>query len=1238
MKRLLTTALLALALGALAATAGAAGEDLAKGFENPPDSAKPHTWWHWMNGNITKEGITLDLEAMKRVGVGGAQIFTADCGIPAGPVKFMTPEWREMIKHAASEAARLGIELCVHNCAGWSSSGGPWVTPEHAMQKVVTSEKRVSGPSRFSAELAQPPTTLNFYRDIAVLAFKAPQDEAVNMATYAPKISASIPTVDGAKLMDRTPRTMLKLPLPARGKPQYIQIEFNKPFLARVVKIVSGPGVAEIGGTVQVSADGKKFRNLRPFAFPRTGAGTLNLTLPAAVSERIWRLSFTRASERSKQLAIAEIEISPRQLIENIDVKAGFAPGNVGAPKWTPPVPGMAVARTEIIELTSKMAPDGKLTWDVPAGEWVIQRIGYTPTGKNNHPAPPEGTGPECDKMSRAGLDNHWAGMMKTILDDMGPLKSINNALIDSYEVGGQNWTKEFRAEFQKRRGYDPIPYLPTFTGRIVESPEMTERFLWDVRRTISDLFAENYFAYFAELCHKAGLKASIEPYTGPFESLQVGAPADIPMGEFWSGSSAGSINGSVRLAASVGHIYGRNVIGAESFTASPDNGKWQNDPASFKALGDLVYCLGVNRYIFHRYAHQPWTKWLPGMTMGQWGFHFERTNTWFEQGAAWLKYCARCQYLLQSGVFAADVAYYLGEDAPAEFVSRKSLSPALPDGYDFDGLGKDVLLKHMSVKDGRLVLDTGMSYRVLALPTSGMYTPEVLRKIKELVQAGATVIGPRPVGSPSLQNYPACDGEVEKLAAALWGEKSEKLTLERAVGKGKVIAGKSLEEVFTAMAVKPDFECATPDSKVIYIHRTVGEAEIYFVSNQRQAVQEAQCVFRVSGRTPELWNPETGAIAPAPVWSEKDGRITVPLRFEPAGSIFVVFRQAATGDHAAGFVYEQEQIANVPQVPRPKVVLKKAVFEAVDGEGAIDVTSKSLALMAEGKGSIPATNAFAGKDPAYMHVKRLRVEYEEDGKPKTKTAPENGTLELGESGEIYEMPLYEVAAAPDGKLALTGWLPGKATFTSTADKKTTAVIAGAFAIIVVDNNWEVAFPQGWGAPPKIKLNKLVSWSDYPDPGVKYFSGTATYSTGLQIPENMVAPGKPLAIDLGRVKNLAEVNLNGKNLGVFWKPPFRVDISGVARAGLNNLEVKVTNMWCNRLIGDEQLPDDREWNGKQLKEWPQWFLEGKPRPSAGRFTFTTWHHFDKDSPLYESGLLGPVMLYGGVKTSVELLK
>ena len=1201
-----------------------AADSLETGFLNPPDSAKPQTWWHWMNGNITKAGLTADLEAMKQIGLGGATIVNVDCGIPRGPVNFMSPEWREDFKFAVSEANRLGLELCVENCAGWSSSGGPWNTVTNAMQRVTTSELRVTGPANFSAALPLPPTKLDFYRDIAVLAFPAPADENVHMKDFSPVASASGTELPGNKLTDGASKTFINLPVPKRGQPQFAQLEFQKPFSARTVKIVGGPNIPECSGEILVSDDGKNFRALKPFAFGRKGSATRMVSLGAQpVAARFWRVQFTAlgAKVKATEIPLADIELAPRLSIENVDAKDGSNGNFVLSARESDDAAAGAVQRRDIIDLTTKLTADGKLNWQVPAGEWVVLRLGYTPTGAINHPATKEGEGLECDKFSKAALDAHWAGFMQKILDDLGPLagKTLNTSLIDSYEVGGQNWTKNFRAEFQKRRGYDPLKFLPAFTGRVVDSPAVSERFLWDVRRTIADLFAENYFGHFAELCKQHGLLNAVEPYTGPFESIQSGAPADVVMGEFWTGSQG---HPSVKLAASIAHIYGKTIVGAESFTASPEPGRWQNDPYQLKTLGDLMYCQGLNRYIFHRYAMQPWTNTWPGMTMGQWGFHFERTETWWNQGKPWIDYISHCEFLLQQGRAVADAAYFTGESTPVEM---RVGDPALPFGYDYDAVNADVLLHGATVKNGRLTLASGANYAALILPPSDVdMTPQTLQRLRELVRDGATVVGPRPQHSPSLADFPKCDAQVKKLADELWGKCDGTSVQENADGKGRVYWDKSLTDVFAAQNLKPDFDFtnAATATKLAFVHRIAGKADIYFVSNQRRQFDSAECAFRVSGKIPELWHPDTGVIEPAPVWSAENGRTKVRLNFDPAGSVFVIFRHAA--DNADHVVAASGSFASEP-ASAPKLEIQHATYTAVDNASGMDVTAKLSELVRDGQLVVAVNNTVFGRDPVVDRVKELRVDYTLDGQPGHATVPENETLTLPATASVGQSPQWETSVAAGGATLVKAWSNGNLALCSTSGKILHADAADLPAPQAISGEWNLNFPPNWGAPVSVTLEKLISWTEHTNAGVRYFSGTASYEKEIEISAERLNVGRELWLDLGALKNFAQVSLNGQNLGVLWKPPFRVNVTSAAKPGVNKLVVKVTNLWPNRLIGDEQLPDDREWNGKELKAWPQWFLDGKPSPT-GRLTFTTWHHWTKDAPLLESGLLGPVTL------------
>ena len=1158
---------LGLTLLCLALTASPAlADSLESGFLNPPDSAKPHTWWQWMNGNITKEGIADDLEAMKQIGLGGATVVNLDCGIPPGNTPFMSTAWQDDFKFAAQEANRLNFDLSVENCAGWSSSGGPWNTATNAMQCLTSSETRIKGPAVFDAVLPQPPTELNFYRDIAVLAFKA-NDSSGPVTVKNLEIKRAVYGVNGGGSFDVT---------------------------AKIAALVANGPQAIVAGNDEMGGD--------------------------PVPGQVKQLRVDYMLNGKPGTATADENDT---LIYTGDARQPFKTGSLNNTFVRPPaaVPdaGQTVPRKGILDLTPQLAADGRLKWKVPSGNWVILRIGYTPIGMENHPAPREGTGLECDKLSKSALDAHWNGFMQKVLDDIGPLAgtTLKSSFIDSYEVGPQDWTPDFREEFEKRRGYDPLKYLPTFTGRIVQSPEITERFMWDMRRTVADLFAENYYGHFAELCRQHGLASDVEPYTGPYESLTCGQPEDTVMGEFWTGSDG---NPSIKLAASVAHIYGKTIVGAESFTAGEDNGRWQHDPYSLKPLGDLMFCQGVNRYYFHRYAMQPWTNRWPGMTMGENGINFERTLTWWTQGKAWIDYISRCEFLLQQGSRVADAAYFDGQSAPVEMPDE---NPPLPSGYDYDAVDADVLLHGATVINGRLTLASGASYAMLILPSDDAdMTPPLAGCLRKLVRAGAIIIGPPPRHSPSLEDYPASDRQVKKIAHQLWGKCNGTTVQENSYGQGHVFWGKSPAQIFSGLDLPPDFAFrGSAAADLEYTHRSDGDADIYFVSNQRRQFESADCTFRVSGKIPELWHPDTGVIEPAPVWSAKEGRTTVHLNLDPAGSVFVVFRQPA---NAMGHVVAADAGLSANPSAASALEIQHAVYAATDGAGETDVTETVSALVQKGE-PVVAGNNLTGHDPAVDHTKELRVDYTYDGQAGHATVPENDTLTLPGVSTLGEAPEWETIIAAGDSPTIKSWSNGRFELHMADGKILRAATSDLPAPQTVNGPWNLNFPPNWGAPPSVTLDELISWTDHTNTGIRYFSGTATYEKDIEISSDRLKPGAELWLDLGLVDNFAEVSLNGHDFPVLWKPPFRVNITGATKPGTNHLVVKVTNLWPNRVIGDEQLPPDCEWDGDRLKGWPQWLLDGKPSPT-GRLTFTTWHHFNKDSPLLPSGLLGPVTL------------
>lgn len=1123
---------------------------LEEGFQNPPNQAKARTWWHWISGNVSKAGITKDLEAMKAVGIQEAQLFNVHLGFPQGPVKYLSEEWLDLFHFSAQEAKRLGLELAFHNGPGWSSSGGPWVTEEHAMQTVVFSKLEVVGGKTIAQKLPRPETKFDYYKDIAVLAFPKPRQD-----------------------------------------------------------------------------------------------------------QKIEGLDYKMLSERIRNHLLPDPKAISKDAI---------------------------IPTASIIDITSKLSEDGSLEWTVPEGEWIILRLGHTPIGTTNRPAPPEAKGLEVDKMSTQALDAYWAAGVQPMLDKLGDLvgTTVNNCLIDSYEVETTNWTVGFDTQFEGLRGYDLTPYLPTLAGYYVESGEVSERFLWDFRRTVGDLIAKNYYAHFAALCHKNKLKFSVEPYWGPFDNMQVGATGDIVMCEFWSGGYP--FFDSPKFVSSIAHLNGSSIVGAESFTGI---GGWDKHPADLKTIGDRAWAEGITRFIFHTYVHQPWDV-APGLALSYHGFDFNRLNTWWSQSKAYMDYIARSQYLLQQGKNVADVLVFTGESSPnTGFI--KPIIRAM--GFDYDLIGANKL-KDVTVKDGTMYSSVGNAYQLLVLPESDFVKPETLEKVKELVDGGAKVIGYQPRQSPSLSNYPACDEAVKAFVDEIWG-------------KG-LVQDTSIEEALSNTT--PDFKIESNDaSDISFIHRKTDGADIYFVANASKEAREITARFRVTGKQPEFWNAETGTITDAVVFKENDdGTTSVSLTLDAEASVFVIFKKPINSSHLLKVTTTLEQ----PEVvPLPGLKIVKAEYGTFLQEGLIDITKKVANAIKDGVLDFKMTRAFCDCDPAMGYKKAFRMAYNIGGVEKelyaeerehinidagdkdlkvlkavfgkfnaeTKGVPQayktldvnNYILSQIEQGN-YKIPVTDklienkdikspktvlkityttegeehVLTIPKGQvLDLTRDVPkprlvyrndamhwvtpyaGDIEFTNASGVVERVGVTSIPSPLDLSVDWEVTFPSKNETSKTVNFDSLTSWSNHAHEDLKYFSGTATYKKTFEITADLLQKDKQLELDLGSVAVIAEVLINGKTVRTLWKALFRTDITDYVKTGSNTLEVKVTNLCPNRLIGDERFDLDYELQGKRPKQLPDWLLNNTERPSE-RTTFASWKHWDVDSPLLPSGLLGPVTL------------
>ncbi|HSY17808.1 MAG TPA: glycosyl hydrolase [Candidatus Acidoferrales bacterium] len=723
--------------------------------------------------------------------------------------------------------------------------------------------------------------------------------------------------------------------------------------------------------------------------------------------------------------------------------------------------PGEEDAETaEVIDLSGKLGADGVLKWAAPAGAWQVLRFGYTIGDHAHVSTSSEGwQGFAIDVYSATAFQHYWDKVVEPLILDAGPLagKTLKYLHTDSWEIELANWTPAMRAEFQKRRGYDLLPWLPVLAGRIVDSREASDRFLFDYRKTLGDMAIDNHYRLFRDNAHKHGIGIHPEsggPHAVPIDAQRCLGWDDAPMSEFWAWSWTHRIGDAnrffVKQPASAAHTYGHPLVFAEGFTSIGPHWQehiWDNLKPSF----DKALCEGLNVLVWHAFVCSPDETGIPGQQYFA-GTHLNPKVTWWEKSAPFFSYIDRCQWMLQQGHFAADVLYYYGDHVP-NFTQFKRTDPAHTGaGYDYDVITEEALIGRASVKAGKIVLPNGIEYRVLVLPDREVISLAVLKKIKELVTAGATVIGPKPLHAETLGNAASSDAEVKKIADELWGGNG---------GKGRVIAGKTSREVLMGDGIGPDCEFQAESGDFDYIHRRTDDADIYFVANRTNYAAKATVVFRVAGKVPELWNPVTGEHKPKLEFSEKDGRTFVRLGFAPCGSWFLVFRKA--------------------------------------------------------------------------------------------------------------VPHAEVA---DAKLE---------EFISTQE---------------LSGPWTVHFDPKWGGPETAQFDSLVSWTTRPEPGIKFYSGTAVYEKTF----NWNLKGGKTLVDLGNVRELAEVKVNGKSCGILWCPPWRADVTDALQAGENKLSVEVVNFWPNRIIGDAGLPPEQ------------------------RLTQTNIRELTAKTPLPESGLFGPVKL------------
>ncbi|MBQ7268810.1 MAG: glycoside hydrolase family 2 [Bacteroidales bacterium] len=1058
-------------------------ERLCQEFADPPREARPLVWWHWMNGNITSDGIRKDLLWMHRSGIAGFHVFDANFSTPQvveRRIEYMSSEWKEVFSGALRLADSLGMEVAMASSPGFSATGGPWVKAEDAMKKLVWREMVIDGGKPFNGPLPEPLTItgpfqdieqvpdLSYYEDVAVVAARLPDGEQPVQA----QLSSSGGSFTTAQLNNGDFSDDSELPADPSGF-AWIQYTYPQPVTVKAMTCV----VDDMGrgahapermarDTLLVSDDGISFRMATPIYGGFCPCQTFDFE-PVTGRHFRWKHANPQAKylySRMKTVPaaptsrIAEFRLHTIMRVNHAEEKGGFASAYDVERFPTPPAPQEDITR-ETIDLTQHYR-DGILNWNAPEGRWRIYRFGASLTGKMNHPASPEATGLEVDKLDPAAWKRYFHDYLDAFREAAGGMmgkRGIRYLLSDSYEAGFQNWSPRLLHEFRSRRGYDAALWLPSLDGVIIRSSEETDRFLWDWRRTIGELYEENY-ALMSEIVQKdygmegCYIEAHANGRTFNADGMSVKRTALYPMSEMWVPGKVSSKDripegqSDIRESASVAHIYGQNRVAAESLTAiGLERQAWTYYPANLKRTADLEFGAGVNRLVIHDSAHQPLDDKFPGLGLGVYGQWFNRHECWAEQAGAWVDYLSRTSYLLQQGRFVADILWFYGENTNITALYSHA-RPPVPDGYNFDYVNPEALLNEISSENGRLLARSGMEYRLLCIdPGIKKMTLPLLEKLVSLAESGAVVCGPLPESSPSLSD----SGE------------DFMVLLERARACPTFLCGASCLEALGHCGIAPDVDWHG-EKDLNFVHRHLSGAEIYWVNNSTYTKRRVQLSFRCAGLIPEIWRPEDGQILPVS-WRRDGNRTQMLLEMERDDAFFIVFRKPKSGESKRG--------------------------------------------------------------------RNLR---------------------------------------------------------------TPTVIE----LIPVESPWSIEFQPGRGAPESIRTSALFDLSTSPSDSIRYFSGTAVYKTSFTLKR---ADGT-VELDLGEVGCIAEVRINGRACGTLWKEPYKTDISAAVRDGDNLLEIRVTNLWPNRLIGDARLPKEQ------------------------RLTYSPIPFYHADDPLLPSGLMGPVTL------------
>ncbi len=886
-------------------------EVLQSDFIAPTAANTVWCYWYWINDDISKAGITKDLEAMKKAGIGGALIGNINPAQKDGKVPMLSEEWWSHMVHAVVEGKRIGVDIGVFNCPGWSQSGGPWVDSTKAMRYLTFSETAIEGGTPITVQLNKPKEA---FQDTHTLAFRTSKTAQRNTHRIPTIVRANWDDVEVDLLTDGDMDNDTSF-TPKTKNPLVITFDVAEAIEAQSISLVpSKPFKCDV--MVSAVVDGKEVE-IQRFTFDRfrmsANVGPIKNGAYAKAFPKVkasqFKLTCTNfRTHRNAGYGFAEITLSEAVVLDEYVEKQLGKMHTTPKPDWDTYIFNMQeelsvnaprIHPNEVIDISDKIDSKGNLNWDAPKGDWTVMRFGMSPTGTKNAPAAPQGVGYEIDKMNAEWVQYHFDNFVGELLKRI-PEESrsaFKYVVADSYEMGSQNWTDHYEEKFKEKFGYDPVKYLPVLSGRIVGSVEASERFLWDLRRAIADDIAYEYVGALRKASNKHNLQTWLENYGHwgfPGEFMMYGGQSDLISGEFWNEGTLGNIE--CKASSSTAHTYGKPITSAEAFTSSRK--AYLRHPEMLKKRGDWALTEGINHFVLHLYIQQPDDNRKPGMN-AWFGTEFNRHNTWFGQSNTYFDYLRRCQHLLQQGKYVADVCYFIGEDAPIMTGGR---TPEIPKGYSYDYINAEVILDRLTVKDGRFVLPDGMSYKVMVLPPFKTMRPKVLKKIAQLVQQGGVILGPKSEKSPSLENYPHCDNEVKNMANTMWHGNYVDGKMAVSYGKGKVWDGYQLADVFEALDLAKDV-AVSDDAPVLWTHRATPETDIYFMTNQSDDKLNIAPVFRVDKNLkPQLWDAVSGEIRALPEFEVTATGIKVPLEFQGSQSWFILFGKGRPTKNSANF------------------------------------------------------------------------------------------------------------------------------------------------------------------------------------------------------------------------------------------------------------------------------------------------------------------------------------------------